>query len=68
MKIGFWNVLVTIDARFAIQIKRIKMYGDYSGEVEIKREVRQECVMSPILFNFYKLQIFEEALTELRTF
>jgi len=44
------------------QIAVIRVDGELSEEVLIKREVRQGCVISPLLFNIYSEFIFREVL------
>lgn len=46
------------------QSAHISVEGETSDEVEIKRGVRQGCILSPMLFNLYSEQIFREALEE----
>jgi len=38
--------------------------NNYTDEIEIKRGVRQGCVLSPLLFNAYSEEIFKEALDD----
>lgn len=45
------------------QQAQIEIEGQLSESVQIKRGVRQGCVLSPLLFNIYSEEIFKEALT-----
>lgn len=45
------------------QKAKIKIEDQTSDEMEIKRGVRQGCVLSPLLFNVYSEAIFQETLT-----
>lgn len=47
------------------QTAQIKLDNNTSNNIQIRRGVRQGCVMSPLLFNLYSETIFREALEEL---
>lgn len=44
------------------QSAKIRINGDLSENIQIKKGVRQGCVMSPTLFNIYSEAIFDEVL------
>lgn len=46
------------------QTANIRIQQQTTSSVEIKRGVRQGCVLSPLLFNIYSEEIFARALTE----
>lgn len=46
------------------QTAQIKLDGDLSNNVQIRKGVRQGCVLSPLLFNLYSEAVFREALEE----
>lgn len=46
------------------QTASIKVGNSSSEDIEIKKGVRQGCILSPILFNLYSEKIFNEALDE----
>lgn len=46
------------------QTATIKEGNELSEDIEIRRGVRQGCVLSPALFNLYSEEIIQEALTE----
>lgn len=43
----------------------LRVDGEYTEEIKISREVRQGCILSPILFNLYSEYIFRESLDEM---
>lgn len=45
------------------QSAQVRIGDQMSDQVEIRRGVRQGCVLSPTLFNIYSEEIFSEALT-----
>lgn len=44
------------------QVATVKVEGSSSEEMNIRRGVRQGCVLSPLLFNLYSESVFKEAL------
>lgn len=46
------------------QTANVKIEKEFTEDIEIKRRVRQGCVLSPILFNLYSEEILAEALNE----
>lgn len=44
------------------QTASIRVEGDYSEDISIRRGVRQGCVLSPTLFNLYSEYVFGKAL------
>lgn len=46
------------------QKANVKVNGELTSEIDIKRGVRQGCVLSPMLFNVYSEQIFKRALQD----
>ena len=46
------------------QTAEVKISGQASDQIQIKKGVRQGCVLSPLLFNIYSEAVFREALTE----
>lgn len=57
------------DARIIInlywgQMASAKVENQFTEEMEIRRGVRQGCILSPLLFNLYSEEIFTETLEE----
>lgn len=46
------------------QTANVRVENETTDDIEIKRGVRQGCVLSPILFNLYSEEILAEALNE----
>ncbi|KAI5718027.1 hypothetical protein M8J77_015079 [Diaphorina citri] len=46
------------------QKSTVKTENEETGEVFIRRGVRQGCILSPLLFNLYSEEIFKEALED----
>lgn len=44
------------------QTAAVRVENETTGEIPIRRGVRQGCVLSPLLFNMYSENIFQEAL------
>lgn len=42
-------------------------YSNRAREIEIKKGIRQECILSPIFFNLYSEDIINRALSEQNT-
>ena len=47
------------------QEAQIKIGGEISNTVRICRRIRQECMISPLLFNIYPESIFQRALEDI---
>lgn len=45
-------------------LRVVKIYGEATDPIEIWRGVRQGCIVSSILFNFYSEYVFREAINE----
>lgn len=54
-----------IENLYWYQNAQIKVDNNTSNSVQIKRGVRQGCVLSPLLFNIYSEAIFQEALEDI---
>ncbi|KAK9411278.1 hypothetical protein NXF25_002453 [Crotalus adamanteus] len=44
------------------QVANVRLGQKYSADAEIRRRVRQGCILSPLLFNIHSESIFNEAL------
>jgi len=42
----------------------VKLENDMSVSIQIRRRVKQGCVLSPLLFNLYSEAIFQEILED----
>jgi len=48
------------------QITQIRIEGKMSDAMKIQKELRQGCILSSLLFNFYSEKIFKEVLEEVK--
>lgn len=46
------------------QTATVKVENELSNDIEIKRVVRKECVLWPLLFNMYSEDIIQAALSD----
>jgi len=54
-----------IENLYWYQTAQIRLNNELSDDIEIRRGVRQGCVLSPLLFNLYSERVFREALEDL---
>lgn len=59
-----YNDLRIISNLYYEQRAKVRINGHMSEEIEIKRGVRQGCILSPLLFNAYSEEILKKALEE----
>jgi len=60
------GVLNIITQLYWHQTAKIRIEGITSEETEIRRGIRQGCVLSPLLFNIYSEAVFREALENVK--
>jgi len=53
-----------IENLYWYQTPQIRLNNELSDDIEIRRGVRQGCVLSPLLFNLYSEGLFREALED----
>ncbi|XP_072402422.1 uncharacterized protein [Diabrotica undecimpunctata] len=64
-KIGVdYKDIRTIASLYWGQTAKVKVGSTFTNKIEIKKGVRQGCILSPILFNIYSEEVFKTALEE----
>jgi hypothetical protein len=64
-KIGVdYRDIRTIASLYWGQTAKVKVGSTLTNKIEIKKGVRQGCILSPILFNIYSEEVFKTALEE----